>query len=369
MRPCIFVVGTRAQLVKIAPVLRTAASSDLPHTVWLAGQHRESVADLIKDFRLESEIVAPSLQKERSSVGGLLQWLPSALRNCYSYVRRNSRQNGSRPLVVVHGDTLSTLVGAVAGKLAGADVVHLESGLSSKRLSDPFPEEILRRLTFRLTRYALCPNPEAGDRMRRFGRCEVVETGDNTLLDCVRYALKDADAIDAGRQDYFVASVHRFGNIYRKADLTGILEDILDVAKLGVVHFVLHPITERRLRKLDLLDMLSSEPKIELRARMPFTEFMTLLAGARAVFSDGGSNQEELSYLGIPTILFRERSERPDGLGANVVFRKDIDGSLAQFIGAGKLDQLRQPSRIDMNVQPSRIAVEALMRWAQDAAA
>ena len=68
MRRCIFVLGTRAQLVKIAPVLRLAAASGLRHTVWFTGQHHESVDDLIEDFSLTSEFVLPNNRKERSSI-------------------------------------------------------------------------------------------------------------------------------------------------------------------------------------------------------------------------------------------------------------------------------------------------------------
>ena len=82
-----------------------------------------------------------------------------------------------------------------------------------------------------------------------------------------------------------------------------------------------------------------------------------------AVFSDGGSNQEELSYLGVPTILYRERSERPDGLGRNIVLRGDVDESMDEFIGSGRIDALRSPSRIDDDVQPSQMTVAALDRW------
>jgi len=170
MRQCVFVIGTRAQLVKVAPVLRQADQSGLAHTVWLTGQHDESMDDLIEDFEIRSEFVRPARRKERSSITRLLGWLPGALIACQRYLREVADKSGARPVTVVHGDTLSTFMGALAAKLAGAEVVHLESGLSSGAIVDPFPEEILRRLTFRLTDVALCPNDEACERMRRFRR-------------------------------------------------------------------------------------------------------------------------------------------------------------------------------------------------------
>lgn len=364
MRHSVFVVGTRAQLVKVAPVLTRAVSSDLPHSVWLAGQHTESIDDLIRDFQLTSPVVNAQSGIERSSIFGLLRWLPGALIACRRYIRDCSRESGRKPLVVVHGDTMSAFVGAIAGYSLGADIAHLESGLSSGRLFDPFPEELTRRIVFRITDWALCPNDEATRRMQRRGCREVVDTGENTLLDCVRFALSKAPASETQTTDYFVASIHRFQNIYSKARLTQIIDELISAAELSPVRFVLHPATESRLRSMDLLDILSKQPAIQLDPRMSYTAFLSLIAGARAVFTDGGSNQEELSYLGIPTVLYRERSERPDGLGKNVRFRSQIIGDLASWITAGHLEEMRQPSRIDDEIQPSDLTVAALARWA-----
>ena len=80
------------------------------------------------------------------------------------------------------------------------------------------------------------------------------------------------------------------------------------------------------------------------KRRSPAAAALALIAAARAVISDGGSNQEELSYLGVPTVLFRSRSERPDGLGANVVLRSDIGMSIADYARSGAIDALRRPT-------------------------
>ena len=366
MRRCLFVLGTRAQLVKVAPVLVLAARSQLDHVVWFTGQHDESIADLIDDFDIHSEFVYPVVRKERSSILRLLTWLPGTLIACTRYVRNVRKQSGIAPLVIVHGDTLSTFLGALAARFAGGLTVHLESGLSSGKISDPFPEELLRRLTFRLTKWALCPNDDACERMRKFSNCEVIHTGENTLLDCVRLAL-DTQSPDRGESgdSYFVASIHRFQNIYRRTRLETIIADLIALSEISPVHFILHPPTVLRLRKYGLYDRLENAPGVRLRRRMPYTEFLVLIAAARGVISDGGSNQEELAYLGIPTVLFRERTERPDGLGENVVLWEDRMQSLAEFVRSGELDSLRRESRIHDAVQPSRITVEALLALAR----
>jgi UDP-N-acetylglucosamine 2-epimerase (non-hydrolysing) len=97
---------------------------------------------------------------------------------------------------------------------------------------------------------------------------------------------------------------------------------------------------------------------------MPYTQFLALIGSARGVLSDGGSNQEELSYLGVPTVLFRDRSERPDGLGENVVLYDSGMSPLSEFVSSGKLDALRKPTKIHAEIEPSRISVDAIARWA-----
>lgn len=365
MRECIFVLGTRAQLVKVAPVLNQAVRSRLRHVVWFTGQHHESIDDLIDDFRIESVFVLPDRRMERSSILRLVTWFPGTFLNCYQFIKKVRDETRTTPLVIVHGDTLSTWLGAAAGRLAGSRIVHLESGLSSGRIADPFPEELLRRLTFRLTDYALCPNDEAFERMRAFNGCEVVHTGENTLLDCVRdVIISGVSTQSENLSGYFVVSIHRFQNIYRKSTLHRVVDEVIELSSIGHVHFILHPPTEQRLKKYKLIERLRAVTGVILQPRMPYTDFVTLAAGARGVITDGGSNQEELSYLGVPTVLFRNRSERPDGLGKNVVlFRQDII-SLVEFIRSGKLDALRELPKLDAQARPSRISVDAIQRWA-----
>jgi UDP-N-acetylglucosamine 2-epimerase (non-hydrolysing) len=366
MRASVFVIGTRAQLVKVAPVLNAVSALGLPHVVWFTGQHRESVDDLIADFGLESRFVMPDGHRERSSLPALLGWLPRTFMACRRFIRQQ-RHDGETPLVVVHGDTLSTFLGAAAARLAKARVVHLESGLSSGSALDPFPEELLRRFTFGLAGYALCPNGQAAERMRRSGKCIVVDTGENTLLDSVRFALGahrgDGERSTAG---YYVASIHRFQNLYRPARLAAIVADLIDLSRVGPVHFVMHPATERKLRETGLKRVLEEAPAVRLVPRMPYTAFLTLLARARGVVSDGGSNQEELSYLGVPTVLYRQRTERPDGIGRNVVFERDLPTRLAAFAEGGGMDGLRTASALHADVFPSAHSARALAEWASE---
>jgi len=171
MRQCIFVTGTRAQLGKIAPVLKLAGEQGLRHSVWYTGEQYEPIEDLVEEKDLRSSVVFPDGLQERSVFGRLLVWLPSTVYRCYHYVSGVKAWTGRRPIIVVCGDTLSTWLGAVAGSWGGGDVAYLESGSSTGTL--------FRRLTFRKTRFGLCPNDDAAGRLQEYPGCIVVNTSDD----------------------------------------------------------------------------------------------------------------------------------------------------------------------------------------------
>jgi UDP-N-acetylglucosamine 2-epimerase (non-hydrolysing) len=348
-RHTVFVVGTRAQLIKIAPVAAACERLGRPGTLLMTGQHKETMQDLVEEFGLASPQVHALESRERATVGSLLGWLPRAYFGIVRELRALAACRG--PLdVVVHGDTASTVLGALAGRRVGARVVHVESGLTSGRLWDPFPEEISRRIVFRLADVALCPGPEQTAFMHRY-RLLALDTGGNTILDAVRLAAPPP--APPGSPRYVVASLHRFQNLYSAPRLRALVAMLEQVAAHLPVYFVLHPATRRKLAGSGELARLESVPGIRLLPRLGYREFLTLAANAACVLTDGGSNQEELSALGVPTLVMRERTERQDGLGANAMMEADVPGGVAAFLAGGGYETLRRPSTLGDALGPS----------------
>lgn len=357
-RRMVFVVGTRAQLIKVAPVVVECERRQLACTLLMTGQHQETMQDLLDEFGIRSPQVPALPASEHASVGSLVRWLPAAYRG----VKRRLREIAGDTQecdVLVHGDTLSTLIGAFAGRRTRGRVIHLESGLTSGHLFDPFPEELCRRLVFRMTDVAMCPNAEAVRNMQRY-RTRIVDTGGNTILDAV--ALTGArDVAMRGGQGYAVASLHRFQNIYPQARLAELVDLVLTLSRERAVHFVLHPATRKRLQKSGFMQQLENQDGTHLLPRMGYGAFLRLAAGADCVLTDGGSNQEELAALGVPTIVMRARTERPDGLGANAIMEVDVPGGVAAWIASGQHAALRRPPANPPRPGPSERIVDALM--------
>jgi UDP-N-acetylglucosamine 2-epimerase (non-hydrolysing) len=311
------VLGTRAQLIKMAPVLRVLEERRAQVRLLLTGQHHETMDDLIADFGIRTRPELVYRGPEASGLPAMARWGIGCLWQFLRHRRRWFEQpDRARDVIVVHGDTFSTLLGALVGRLLRVRVAHVESGLRSFNLRHPFPEELTRLAVFRLADIAFCPGSWAAGNLADQKHLEVIDTQHNTLLDAVRYALRTADA--ASGPAYVVVSVHRFENLHSRQRLEAIVQAVTQLAARLRVVMVLHPVTERVLRRRKLLQVLGAAG-VELTPRMAYTRFLALVAGAKAVLTDGGSNQEELSYLGVRAVLLREATERREGLGANVV--------------------------------------------------
>lgn len=354
-----FVIGTRAQLIKVAPVVVECERRQIPCTLLMTGQHHETMQDLMHEFGIRSPQMQALPADEHSTIGSLFRWLPAAYRG----VRRllcTLVGNTDGMDVLVHGDTLSTVLGAFAARQVGARLIHLESGLTSGRLFDPFPEELSRRLVFRLAQVAMCPSVEAYEYMRRhYPRCEAVNTQGNTILDAV--ALTGVAKVPhAGELPYLVVSLHRFQNIYVDRRLRAIVDLIETLAEEFIIHFVLHPATRKRLVRKNLLGRLQGINRVKLSPRLGYGEFLRLAAGAKCVLTDGGSNQEELAAIGVPTIVMRGATERADGIGTNIVMEADVPNGVADYLLRGDLNALASVSPGGGGESPSRLIVNFL---------
>lgn len=355
----VFVIGTRAQLIKVAPVIVACERRSAPIRLLMTGQHKETMQDLIDEFGIRSQPIPAIEIKERSSIGSLLRWLPKAY---FGVVRKLREFSDSevRWRVVVHGDTLSTLIAAVAAKRIGLAAVHIESGLTSGSLFDPFPEEICRRLVFRCVESAMCPDSQSLAHMQRHYRVAAFDTKGNTIVDAVRMVSPQVGEFDNTNR-YVVASLHRFQNIYTAARLKALVDLLLDLSLDFTVYFVLHPATRKRLETSGLLQRLVAAERVKLSPRLGYGDFLRLVAGAACVLTDGGSNQEELAVLGVPTLVMRSHTERSDGIGGNAVMENDVPDGVLDFMRSGRFEQLRQAPVSRSGGSPSKMIAEHLL--------
>ena len=312
------VLGTKAQLVKMAPVMVRLKARGIPYRFIHTGQHQATMSEMLEEFGLEPPDIVLHSGRDIVSLPQMALWL---LRISFRSLVARKRVFGEDPsgIVLVHGDTFSTLLGALMGRVARLRVGHVESGLRSFDVFHPFPEEITRLLTFRLSHVLYCPGQWAIDNVAAYRR-EKVNTFANTLADTVALAASVPLRSDHLPSEPFVlVSLHRYENIFRRDRFVRLVEILEEIAESKPCLFIVHPPTEAQLQRFGLQARLADNPRIELRPRYTYFDFFALLQRADFVVTDGGSIQEESSYLGVPCLLLRKVTEREEGLGANAV--------------------------------------------------
>ncbi|MFF8827979.1 non-hydrolyzing UDP-N-acetylglucosamine 2-epimerase [Streptomyces sp. NPDC015131] len=302
------VLGTRPEAVKLAPVLRALDDSPLFAPVLInTGQHREMLDRMLRRLGLTvSHDLA--VMRERQELSALTARLIAGI----GELIREERPD----LVMVQGDTSSTLCGALAAFYEHVPVAHVEAGLRSGVLDDPFPEELNRRLVSRMTRWHFAPTPRAAAALT----AEAVPTEDvmvtgNTVIDNLLWARDRADgrsAFRTGRRGLLV-TLHRREN--QGPRMRALADTLLRLADRPDVE-VLVPLHRSPAVRDVLLPALGGHPRITLTEPLDYFDFIATLAACTLVLTDSGGVQEEAPSFDKPVLVLRDTTERPEAVRA-----------------------------------------------------
>lgn len=347
-------IGTKAQYIKTAPLLRLMDERGVEYRLIDSGQH----ADLAAGLRHELAVRAPDHvmggDGDVTSIPQAIGWSMRLAAELLS--RRRLRQEvfaGQSGICVVHGDTPSTLLSTLMARRAGLEVAHLEAGLRSHRLLHPFPEELIRILVMRMATLLFAPDGEAIANLAAMRvKGEVVPLAANTSVEAVRHA-----ATAAPGEGPAVVTMHRVENLHRGSRVRGFVDLVVRIATELPVRFVMHEPTRAALARGDHLTRLA-EAGVDLVPLVAHRAFVGMLAAAPLVVTDGGSVQEECALLGVPTLLWRDRTERPNGLGANVVLARYDPAVVDRFLDGHR--SLRHEPHLPA-VNPSAQILEELL--------
>lgn len=358
-----FFIGTEAELIKLFPViLECQRMQGICHII-SSGQNDLNKSRILKYVALNGKFI--ELSKEefiKKNTAGLLRWFIgtrlNAVKQIYSAFPKEDFINVP---FVVHGDTISTFMGACIGRKIGALVCHVEAGLRSHHLLNPFPEEIDRLLTSRLARVHFAPGKEAENNLAKV-KGTIVNSEYNTILDSLNYSKSIPTEMKAvssiASQNYFVFVMHRQENLANKEFVCSVLEEVKALAKNKKCVLILHKITENVLEELGQLQELKKNDCFVLLPRVDYFDFMKLLQNSQFVITDGGSNQEELCYMNKPCLIMRKTTERKEGLGENAVLYDGNIHSIQRFA----LDYKKYQSKININNSfPSQIIAQNLI--------
>jgi UDP-N-acetylglucosamine 2-epimerase (non-hydrolysing) len=346
-----FVYGTTGELIKLAPILRRLQERRDPLLQVCTGQQVEQIPTMLRDFGLPQ----PDLWVGRGYRGGDLERpleIPRWLAEVSIGFARRRRQlrarlvgGGGHPLVVVHGDTFTTIIGALMGRSLGVPVAHVEAGMRSGSIRQPFPEELNRRATAKVARIHFAPGERAvRNLLSERTNGEVVDTGQNTIRDNLSLIPPDVPiGVDLPDEPFGLVSLHRFELIEREGALRPVLELLSESSRRKPLLFVDHPTTAAAVDDAGL-GYLFDDGFVRI-PRLRYFHFLALLTRSEFLVTDSGGSQEECAYLGHPCLIHRAVTEHDTGLDGGSIVLSGLDLEVVR-------DFLADPSRFRREPPP-----------------
>jgi UDP-N-acetylglucosamine 2-epimerase (non-hydrolysing) len=319
MHKVLLIFGTRPEAIKLCPVIRGLREHSTPFDVrvCVTAQHREMLDQVLQAFGVQPhhdlDLMLPG-QTLFQSTSRILAGLEAVLR-------------AERPsIVIVQGDTTTTLCGALAGFYQNIPVAHVEAGLRTGDMRQPFPEEMNRVLTSHLAGLHFAATEKAAENLRQEGVTpDSIHVTGNTGIDAVLYV---REALAAGKlhgrewaeldpsKKLIVVTAHRResfgGGFERICRALAELADRPDVQVIYPVHP--NPNVQDPVQRL-----LAGHPNVLLIEPLSYVPFVDLMRRAYLLITDSGGIQEEGPSLGKPILVMREKTERPEAVMAGTV--------------------------------------------------
>ncbi|WP_081702843.1 non-hydrolyzing UDP-N-acetylglucosamine 2-epimerase [Desulfuromonas sp. TF] len=306
------VIGTRPEAIKMAPVIKEIVSRPgFACRVCTTGQHQEMLQQVLQVFDIVPDNALDLMQPDQS-----LSALTASVLNALDRVLLENTPD----LVLVQGDTTSVLAAALAARHRHIRVGHVEAGLRTWDCENPFPEEINRQLVTRLSALHFAPTWQSADNLLREGiePTSIHVTG-NPVIDALHVILAQSpppcfdELLEADRRLILITA-------HRRENFGHPLEEICNaVAELARRHpdlqFVypvhLNPNVQKTVKSI-----LHERPGVKLLPPVDYVTLVHLVRRSTLILTDSGGIQEEAPSLGVPVLVLRETTERPEGVAA-----------------------------------------------------
>jgi UDP-N-acetylglucosamine 2-epimerase (non-hydrolysing) len=346
LKRILIVFGTRPEAIKLCPLVRQLRLSPDAYTVkvCVTAQHREMLDHALDAFSIQPDYDL-DLMQPRQTLAGLTARILAAL----DPVLETERPD----LVIVQGDTATTLAGALAAFYREIPVAHVEAGLRTGDMAQPFPEEMNRVLTSRLAAWHFAPTARAAEALLREGtaREKIFVTG-NTGIDAVLYVRDALDSgalrapdwpwLEPGKHLVLVTSHRResFG-----PGLESVMRALARLASRGDVQIV-YPVHRNPNVTGPAHALLAGLPHVTLLDPLPYVPFVDLMRRCKLIITDSGGIQEEAPSLGKPVLVLRAKTERPEAVEAGTVKLVGVDQDRIVAEAARLLDDPAEYARL-----------------------
>ena len=315
------IIGTRPEIIKTSPIIRECSRQDLDYLIIHTNQHYKYEMDKI--FFENLELPQPSYNL---NVGSALHGAQTGkMLKEIEKVLLEEKPN----IVLVQGDTNTTLAGALASVKLHIPVGHVESGM--RNFDKKMPEEINRVLVDHCSDYLFCPTKTAKKNLLHEGinQKKIYLVGD-TIVDAITQNIYISDKkskilseLHISQKNYFLLTLHRAENVDSKKNLSKIVLSIERISSdfdIPIV-FPVHPRTLNRLIEFDLKEKVEQIQNLKLIEPVGYIDFLKLEKNAELVLTDSGGVQEECCILGTKCVTLREKTEWIETIdvGANML--------------------------------------------------
>lgn len=310
MRVCI-ILGTRPEAIKLAPVIRQFRHDPAFATqLVLTGQHQEMVAQVMKLFDLQADRDLAIMQHGQT----LTDITCRSLRGLEELFRELQPQ-----IVLVQGDTTTAFAAALAAFYHQIPVGHVEAGLRTDNLYNPYPEEANRRLISQVTQLHFAPTSLAVENLKQSGVLGQIYNTGNTVIDALltvaaRHPACPIPDLNWDRYRVMLATVHRRENWGEP--LQDIAHGFLQVLDKFPDTALLLPLHRNPTVREPLTALLGDHPRVFLTEPLDYAELVGAIQRCYLLLTDSGGLQEEAPSLGKPVLVLRETTERPEAVTA-----------------------------------------------------
>lgn len=361
--------GTSAELIKMVGIIQRVPRSE--QILICSSQHHNGLKKVHKQLGITPDITLSSgwfgndVMTMPQMAGMMLYAHTKFLRHLLPLrkkIKQHNRINNTKSIAIVHGDTLTTVVGSYMGLALGLKVAHVEAGLRTHNWRSPFPEEIDRRIAGKIARLHFPPSDLAESDLRKENtKGKIINTRYNTAKDAIEQSSKflsdDFKQLKLPKK-YCLVLLHRTELIENKDDLESILKVIRDHASPGTpVVFTEHSTTWEKIRSYGFEHYLEKDGLTVIH-KQPYFDFMEIVRNSEYIVTDGGGLQEDAFFLGIPAIIHRKVTERQDGIGFNAELSGLDTQKVAAFLQNHK--NKKDLKRTIETASPSQIVVDTL---------
>ncbi|MEH2273861.1 MAG: UDP-N-acetylglucosamine 2-epimerase (non-hydrolyzing) [Nostoc sp.] len=326
------ILGTRPEAIKLAPLIQVfQKSSDFESQVILTGQHREMVEQVMQLFNIKADYDLEIMQVQQS-----LNDI-----TCRSLQGLEGLFKEKKPdLVVVQGDTTTAFAAALAAFYQKIPVGHVEAGLRTDDIFNPYPEEANRRLISQITQLHFAPTPWAVENLHRSGVLGEVHMTGNTVIDALlnvaaTQAVCNIPGLEWDSYRVLLATVHRRENWGEP--LLAIAQGFLQILDKFPDTALLLPLHRNPTVRVPLEELLGNHPRIFLTDPLDYGQLVGAIGRSHLLLTDSGGLQEEAPSLGKPVLVLRDTTERPEAVAAGTA---KLVGTTSQNIFAAAAELL-----------------------------